>query len=232
MTNDELVSQSILSGLKATGHETMQLVLDVLRTRYGFTLEDDAKDPVRLGKGLRGILGGAGARTVIDRILEDLPDQSSPPEYYIRFMDGLKAYGESLSSKPDDETDRGLAPGNVLKRPKGAFQVPLKGFPPDFTQKMVEAVVRGLSPLGDSGREAAIYLLEQQYNVSVTDAFTNPRSFLSGLTGMFGLGAHYLESSIIDEITGAFALSARPDSLPVAVREAGRKYKKAGKGSE
>ncbi len=210
----------------------MHLVLDVLRTHYGFTLEDDAKDPMRLGKGLKGMFGVAGARMVIERILEDSPDQSSRPEYYLRFMEGLKAYRESLSSEADDKADKGsFRLGSVSMRPEGTFHVSFKGFPPDFTQKMVEAVFRGLSPLGDSGREATVYLLEKQFSVRVTDVLTNPRSFLSGLSSMFGLGAQYLESSIIDEITGTFFLHARPVSLPAAVREASRKYTKAEKGS-
>ena len=232
MTDDEAVRRSILNGLKVTGDETTQLVLDVLRTSYDFNLDDGAKDPVRLGEGLKGILGEAGARMVIKRILEDVPDQSSRPEYYLRFMEGLKAYGEALSSKADDEVDKGrLRLRNVSMRPEGTVHVSFKGLPPDFTQKIADAVIKGLSPLGDSGRKASLYLLEKQYNVRVTDALTNPRSFLSGLTKMFGLGAQYLESSIIDEITKTFSLSARPVSLSLAVREAGRKYTKAEKSS-
>ena len=224
-------------GLKSTGDDVSKVLLYVLRSRDGFTLEDVADDPVRLGKSLTAIFGEWEARVVIERILEDAYNHPSPPEPYRRFMNDLRAYKEKLSSENrerDGDGDREERPesSDVPSRRLGrVVHASFKAFPPDFTQKMVDAVSRGLSPLGESGREASLYFVEKRYNVRVTDALANPRRFLSVLAEMFGLGARLLESSIIDEITATFALPARPVSLSVAVREAGRKHMVAKKGS-
>jgi hypothetical protein len=226
-----------MRGLRATDDDVSKVLLYVLRSREGFTLEDIANDPTRLGKSLTAIFGEWRARVVIERILEDSSNHPSPPEYYSRFITDLRAYKENHTSEnPERDYDGDKekrfelrdAPGT---RHEGVVHASFKAFPPDFTQKMVDAVTRGLSPMGDSGREASLYFLEKRYNVRVTDVLANPKRFLSVLTKMFGQGAQLLESSIIDDITATFALPARPASLSVAVREAGRKYTAARKRS-
>lgn len=101
--------------------------------------------------------------------------------------------------------------------------------PQDFTQKMVDAITKGLSPLGDAGIASTIYFLGKDHGVRLSDAFVRPNHFLTGLVGMFGLGAPYLESCIIEQITTKFDLPARPVSLSVAAKEAGRAFMAAEK---
>jgi hypothetical protein len=103
--------------------------------------------------------------------------------------------------------------------------VSIRGFPPEFTQKMVDAVTIGLEPLGNSGRSSMIYFMEKKDGVRLTDAFTNSNRFLATLTEMFGLGAKILELSIAKAIAAAFGLEPTPTSLELAVKGAIRQYK-------
>jgi hypothetical protein len=103
--------------------------------------------------------------------------------------------------------------------------LPPKGLDDDFTRRMVEAITVGLEPLGNSGRSATIYFIQEKNGVGLTVAFTNPGLFLATLTEMFGLGARILELSIAKAISVAFGLEPAPTSLDFAVKGAVRQYK-------
>lgn len=89
--------------------------------------------------------------------------------------------------------------------------------PRAIVEMMNGAVLRGLSPLGESGTQAVVYFMDKREGVSLQDAFERPDRFASALTNLFGSGGKVLERTIIDDVARTFALTERPDSLALTM---------------
>jgi hypothetical protein len=97
LPSEELVRDAVLAGLRKLGDDVPRVVLYFLQTERGVALEDLAGDPARLGDALKAVFGEAGARIVIENILDEAGKHPSHPSRYHRFMEGLASYKESLS---------------------------------------------------------------------------------------------------------------------------------------
>lgn len=130
-----------------------------------------------------------------------------------------------LATKLNVERDRtaNLALCEVIEKPTKFVRVYFKAYSAGFLQKIIDAVTRGLSPLGQSGTETIEHLLDTRSEVRLSEAVTRPEDFLRVLTRLFGSGAQILESLIVDEIVAEFKLQQRPSSLAQAIEEAARK---------
>jgi hypothetical protein len=98
MSSEDLVRESVMSGLRTMGDEVSRVVLYFLRTEHRIKLEDVVDNPERLGEGLKEILGDSGARLVM---AESSTKAVSHPSHLLRyrlFMEGLKEYMKSLPS--------------------------------------------------------------------------------------------------------------------------------------
>ena len=130
---------------------------------------------------------------------------------------------DSEKSREEKREDFEIRDSSISVSRRHAY-VTFSSLPQDFTQKMVNAVTKGLSSL-ETGRASTMYYLEKNHGVRLTDAFTRPNHFLSGLHGILGEGAAFIERSIVEEISASFTLSPKPASLGLAVNAAARQYK-------
>lgn len=65
-------------------------------------------------------------------------------------------------------------------------------------RSLQEATEEGLSVLGESGKKAIIFHLENTFKIKIEDAPDNIKEFTDALRSIFGLGAHFLEQIILE----------------------------------
>jgi len=78
-----------------------------------------------------------------------------------------------------------------------------------FTQALLEATDEGLLILGESGREAIYFHLQNLYSLKREDVPEKPETFVEGIRKIFGVGAEVIERAIVKSL----------------YRKLGRKYK-------
>lgn len=69
-----------------------------------------------------------------------------------------------------------------------------------FKQALLEAVEEGLLSLGESGRKAVYFHLQNTFSVNKEEIPNNPKAFSEGLQRIFGLGASVIEKAIIKSL--------------------------------
>jgi hypothetical protein len=70
----------------------------------------------------------------------------------------------------------------------------------NFKQILLEAVEEGLLTLGESGREAVYFHLQNLYGVKKEEIPVKLEEFADGLRKIFGLGAAVIEKAIIKSL--------------------------------
>jgi len=66
-----------------------------------------------------------------------------------------------------------------------------------FTQALLEATDEGLLILGESGREAIFFHLQNLYSLKREDIPEKPETFIEGVRKIFGVGAEVIERAIV-----------------------------------
>jgi hypothetical protein len=75
-----------------------------------------------------------------------------------------------------------------------------------FKQILLEAVGEGLLTLGESGREAVYFHLQNLYGVKKEEIPDKLEEFADGLRRIFGLGAAVIEKAIIKSLYGKIGM--------------------------
>jgi hypothetical protein len=75
-----------------------------------------------------------------------------------------------------------------------------------FKQILLEAVEEGLLTLGESGREAVYFHLQNLYGVKKEEIPNKLEEFADGLRKIFGLGAAVIEKAIIKSLYGKIGM--------------------------
>jgi hypothetical protein len=68
---------------------------------------------------------------------------------------------------------------------------------PNFKQALLEAVDDGLLTLGESGRKAVYFHLQNLYSLKREDIADKPELFAEGLRKIFGIGATVIEKATL-----------------------------------
>jgi hypothetical protein len=74
---------------------------------------------------------------------------------------------------------------------------PLTKTKKSFNEVLLEAVDEGLLIIGESGRKAIYFHLQNSYSLRKEDIPDKPEVFVEGLRKIFGLGAQAIEKSIV-----------------------------------
>ena len=69
-----------------------------------------------------------------------------------------------------------------------------------FSQALLEAIDDGLLTLGESGREAIYFHLQNLCSLKKGDAPDRPEIFVEGIREIFGVGAEVIERSIVKSL--------------------------------
>ncbi|MEM3464110.1 MAG: hypothetical protein QXL91_04525 [Candidatus Bathyarchaeia archaeon] len=80
-----------------------------------------------------------------------------------------------------------------------------------FNEVLLEAVDEGLLILGESGRKAIYFHLQNSFSLKREDIPEKPEAFINGLRKIFGLGAQAIERSIIKCLYGKLGLELREE---------------------
>ena len=75
-----------------------------------------------------------------------------------------------------------------------------------FKRVLLEAVDEGLLTLGESGREAVYFHLQNLYGVKKDEVPDKLEEFADGLRKIFGLGAAVIEKAIIKSLYGKIGM--------------------------
>jgi hypothetical protein len=70
----------------------------------------------------------------------------------------------------------------------------------DFEKVLLEAVDEALGLLGDSAKQSTYFHLEHKFKIARKDIPQNISDFEAGLEKIFGVGAKYLEISIMKKL--------------------------------
>jgi hypothetical protein len=79
----------------------------------------------------------------------------------------------------------------------------------NFFKILLEAVDEGLLTLGESGREAVYFHLQNLYGIKKEEIPTKLEKFTEGLHKIFGLGATVIEKAIIKSLYGKMGIKHR-----------------------
>jgi hypothetical protein len=77
----------------------------------------------------------------------------------------------------------------------------------NFRQTLFEAVDEGLLMLGESGRNAVYFHLQNLYSLKREDISEKPETFAESLRKLFGIGAEVIEKAILKRLYLKLGLS-------------------------
>jgi hypothetical protein len=83
----------------------------------------------------------------------------------------------------------------------------------DFEKLLLEAVDAGLTPLGESSKQAIYFHLERNYNIKKQEIPHRIEDFVYALKKIFGLGASFLESLFLKLLFEKAGLNAKDGSF-------------------
>lgn len=69
-----------------------------------------------------------------------------------------------------------------------------------FKEALFEAIDEGLLTLGESGKEAIYFHLQNLFSVKRGDVLDRPEIFVEGVRKIFGVGAEVIERSIVKSL--------------------------------
>jgi hypothetical protein len=84
---------------------------------------------------------------------------------------------------------------------------------PDFEKLLLEAVDAGLTSLGESSKQAIYYHLEKSFNIKKKEIPHNVEAFTCAIEKIFGIGANFLEASILKGLYEKAGLNAKEGSF-------------------
>jgi hypothetical protein len=70
----------------------------------------------------------------------------------------------------------------------------------DFEESFLKAIDEGLSSLGDSGKQAVYFYLEEKFGLNKQEICNRPNDFADALERIFGLGANFLKLLILKQL--------------------------------
>jgi hypothetical protein len=79
-------------------------------------------------------------------------------------------------------------------------QAKLKARQKDFDDILIESIDETLTSLGESVKQSIYYHLEDKFEISKKDIPKRIEDFANGIEKIFGLGAHFIEISIMKKL--------------------------------
>jgi hypothetical protein len=140
--------------------------------------------------------------------------------------------GVNQSKTTSDETHKGACSYSMQREAqKDTFEVSasneLLSSHRGFEELLLEAIDKGLSPLGDPAKRAIYLHLEETFNISKRDIPHKIRAFAEALETTFGNGARLLEiemmRSLYERVHCSFEYSSEDDLTFAAYVEAVRR---------